>query len=84
MYTSTFQKMYPCDWFCGPGSHTVYIYISCLVINHSQIKRGTKRTHSQIKEELLWKLILIFLKKKNIFLEIVLKNIVFLLCKQLS
>ncbi len=30
MYKSQFRKMYPYDWFCGPGSHTphthIYIY----------------------------------------------------------
>ncbi len=26
MYKSQFQKIDPYDWFCGPGSHTVYLH----------------------------------------------------------
>ncbi len=25
MYTSQFKEIDPYDWFCGPGSHTVYM-----------------------------------------------------------
>ncbi len=27
MYKSQFRKMYPYDWFCGPGSHIIWKHI---------------------------------------------------------
>ncbi len=29
MYTSQLKKIYPYDWFCGPGSHFTYEYPFC-------------------------------------------------------
>ncbi len=28
MYKSQFWKIYPYDWFCGPGSHIINKYIT--------------------------------------------------------
>ncbi len=34
MYKFKFRKIDPYDWFCGPGSHTVYSkHENCLQIN---------------------------------------------------
>ncbi len=39
-YKSQFQKMYPCDWFCGPGSHLfIHVLKGVFIVRYSTVQK---------------------------------------------
>ncbi len=48
MYKSQFQKMFPYDWFCGPGSH---VRINCTITRNVYLRYYTICVHTKFVEK---------------------------------